>query len=106
MSGTAAGNGRVSVLSPNIIFCVTGEDRLLCYINCWSCTVGYFLLGMQSCIITEMHTNRLIRKGIKNATFSLVHCRLQLVICVGKRPQSQLLKAGETGILLCLCKES
>jgi len=67
---------------------------------------GYFLLGMQSCIITEMHANRLIRKEIENATFSLVHCRLQLVICVGKRPQSQLLKAEEMGILLCPCKGS
>lgn len=67
---------------------VTGKDRLLQCMDCWCDTAGCFLLGMQSCIITEMHANRLIRKGIKNVTFSLVHCRLQTVICVGKRPQS------------------
>lgn len=56
-------DGPVSVLSLNIISSVTGEQRWLCYIDCWRCTVGYFLLGMQSCIITKMHVNRLIRKG-------------------------------------------
>lgn len=83
----ATGTGRVPVLSLNIS-CVTGEDKLLQCMDSWHCTVGHFLLGMQSCIITEMHANRLIRKGIKNATFSLVHCRLQPIIGVGKRPQS------------------
>lgn len=75
VSGVGAANGPVSVLSLNIISSVTGEQRWLCYINCWCCTVGYFLLSMQNGIITKMHVNRLIRKGTLNATFSLVHCR-------------------------------
>lgn len=61
--------------------------------------VGHSSLVMQSCIITEMHGNSLIRKGIKNAAFSLVHCRFQLVICVGKRPQSWGWECH------CLCRE-
>lgn len=62
--------------------------------------VGHSSLAVQSCVITEMHTNRLIRKGIPNsAAFSLVHCRFHLVICVGKRPRSWGWECH------CLCRE-
>jgi len=95
----------VSALSLNTSAWVTGEDRLLQCMDCWCDTAGCFLLGMQSCIITEMHANRLIRKGIKNATFSLVHCRLQTVICVGKRPQSSYKQRRWEYCCVCVRKD-
>lgn len=86
--GMATGNGQVSVPPRHPLQCQCWSQVAVLHQPLGHGRVGHSLLAMQSCIITEMHANRLIRKGIKNAMFSLVHCRFQLVICVGKRPRS------------------